>query len=241
MTSREAVRALVIGPEVESQPLEFTGTATGAVVSGSIVALDGSVSEQHQMDVLQCMLLATLAASAKADRHKDPLNWYKIYEQTLASIGWVVQTSTTMSRYLPPGIRFSIFNVISDLFRPKIAPEEFSIITETLNSFKRDSSGASQFMFECPSHSGGIGNFQFGMATEEGGNVSLQLGRFTFTTAAQVTRLAAEEFPMDATFKNGFTALTLDEQVYRSVRTAVASKVASRFSGSVAQLELRAG
>ena len=29
--------------------------------------------------------------------------------------------------------------------------------------------GASQVVFECPSHSGGIGNFQVALATEEDG------------------------------------------------------------------------
>ena len=52
------------------------------------VTVDGSVSQQHAQDVLQSLLLAQLAATAKVDRHKDPLNWYKTYQSTLEQIGW---------------------------------------------------------------------------------------------------------------------------------------------------------
>ncbi|KAM3093838.1 hypothetical protein ACKFKF_28435 [Phormidesmis sp. 146-12] len=234
---RETVRSLDVG-SYPSSSLQLTDSASGAVVAGSLVALDDTLSEQHQRDVLESLLLAQLAASAKSDRHKDPMNWYKVYQQTLETIGWVIQTSTTMLRYLPPGTRFTISKVVTDLFQRKVAEENLSLVTRTLNAFKRDPGNSAQFVFECPSHSGGIGNFQFGLATEEDGAASLQLGYFAFSTTAHVTRLAFEEFPTDAKFQVGFVALTLNEQVYQSVRSTVSAKVASRFAGSTAQIEL---
>jgi hypothetical protein len=234
---RETVRSLDIG-SYPSELLQLTGKATGAVVAGSVVTLDDTLSEQHQRDVLESLLLAQLAASAKSDRHKDPTNWYKVYQQTLETMGWVIQTSTTMSRYLPQGTRFTISKVITDLFQRKVAEEDLSLVTKTLNAFKRDPGGLAQFVFECPSHSGGIGNFQFGLATEEESAVNLQLGYFAFSSTTHVTRLAFEEFPTDAKFQVGFVALTLNEQVYQGIRSAVSAKVASRFAGSTAQLEL---
>lgn len=234
---RETVRSLDVG-SYPSGSLQLTDSASGAVVAGSLVALDDTLSEQHQRDVLESLLLSQLAANAKFDRHKDPMNWYKVYQQTLETIGWVIQTSTTMLRYLPPGTRFTISKVITDLFQRKVAEEELSLVTRTLNAFKRDPGGSAQFVFECPSHSGGIGNFQFGLATEENGAASLQLGYFSFSTTTHITRLAFEEFPTDAKFQVGFVALTLNEQVYQGVRSVVSAKVASRFAGSTAQLEL---
>jgi hypothetical protein len=234
---REAIRSLELDHN-SSNPVQLTGGATGVVVAGSIVALDDSLSDQHQRDMLESLLLAQLAASAKFDRHRDPVNWYKVYQQTLESIGWVVQTSTAMSRYLPPGTRFTMANVITDLFRRKIDEKEFSLVTRTLNAFNRDPKGEGQFVFECPSHSGGIGNFQFGLGTEENDDTNLQLGYFSFATTKHVSRLAFEEFPLDAKFSMGFVALTLNEQVYKGVRSAVTAKIASRFEGLTAQLSL---
>jgi hypothetical protein len=233
----QGIRSLDIGNE-RSGPMQLTGEATGAVVAGSIAALADSLSDQHKRDVLESLLLAQLAASAKSDRHRDPVNWYKVYQQTLESIGWVVQTSTTMSRYLPPGTRFTMANVVTDLFRRKLDETELSLVTRTLTAFNRDPRGEGQFVFECPSHSGGIGNFQFGLATEEDGTTNLQLGYFSFAVGKHVSRLAFEEFPTDAKFSMAFVALTLNEQLYQGVRSAVAAKVASRFIGSTAQLSL---
>jgi hypothetical protein len=241
VSAGEFVQALDIGPDELSEPLELTDRAIGAVVAGSIVVIDQGVTGQHQQDVLQSLLLAQLAANAKADRHKDPTTWYRAYQETLTPVGWVVEASTTMTRYQPPGTRFTVPMVITDLFKRKVLPEELALIAETLSAFKRDAGGPAQFVFECPSHAGGIGNFQVGLVTEEDGVVSLRLGRFSFITTAHVTRLILEEFPTDAQFQAGFTAMTLNEQVYATVRSAIAKKVESRFSGSVAQVELTSG
>ena len=239
--SREFIQTLDVGPVPASGLLQLTETAVGAVVAGSIVAINQGVTEQHQRDVLQSLLLAQLAANANSDRHKDPVNWYQAYQRTLEQVGWVVEASTTMTRYLPPGTRFTVPMVINDLFKKRVLPEELSLITKTLNSFNREAGGPAQFVFECPSHAGGIGNFQFGLAAEEDGVVSLQLGRFSFTTTAHVTRLTLEEFPLDAEFRAGFTAMSLNEQMYAVVRDAIAKKLEGRFVGSVALLELVAG
>ena len=236
---RQALRELDIGPEEPFGQVEFTGGApTGAAVAGSLIALDGSLTEQHVQDVLQSMLLAQLAANVKADRHKDPLNWYKSYQSTFEQIGWVVSASTNFTRYLPQTSRYTVATVITDLFRRKTLPEELSLVTRTLAGFRRDEAAPAQVVWECPSHAGGIGNFQFGLATEEEDTVTLRLGRFTFEAPAQVTRLALEEFGSDTKFLNSFVAMTLNEEVFAQLRGSIAQKLESRLGGSVAMVEL---
>jgi len=219
--------------------MKLTGTPTGAVVAGSVIAIDNSVTEQHARDVMQSMLLAQLAATAKADRHKDSMNWYRTYQSTLESIAWVTFASTGFNRYLPDASHYTISAVIVDLLRRKTTPEELSLITGTLNAFTRDPVAAAQFIWECPSHSGGIGNFQFGLATEEEDNaLTLQLGRFTFQAPTHVTRLAFEEFGNDTKFLSSYVAMTLNEEVFARLRSAIAEKLKGRFDASVAQIEL---
>jgi hypothetical protein len=238
---RGVLRELDIGPDPQSGEVELTGTPIGAVVAGSIVALDGSVSQQHGQDVLQSLLLAQLAANPKASRHKDPLTWYKTYQSTLEETGWVASASTSFTRYLSPVSRYRISSVITDLFRGKTTPEELSLVSRTLSAFMRDQAAPAQFVWECPSHSGGIGNFQFGLATEEDNIVTLQLGRFAFEAPAHVTRLAFEEFGKDTKFLSSYVAMTLNEELFARLRNAIAEKLESRFSGSVAQVELTSG
>lgn len=235
---RTAIRSLDVGPEPPPLSLEEWSGASCAVVAGSVIVFDDSVTGQHHRDTLESVLLAQLAASAKADRHKDPSNWYKAHQKVLETIGWVVDTSSAMRRYFPPGTRFSMANVVTDLFERKLGPEDLYLIKHALSTFRRDTTGPAQVVFECPSHSGGIGNFQCGLVTETGDTLNLQLGRFDFNCPTHVTRLALEEFPRDASFRAGFISLTLNEEAYSAVRTAVHSKVESRFQGSVAQLAL---
>jgi hypothetical protein len=236
MHLRQQIRALNIGPDHLSEPLELTGDPAGAVVAGCLVALGNGVSEQHQRDVLQCLLLAQLAANPKADRHKDPTNWYKTYQQTLEQVGWVVQGSFAMSRHLSPGTRFTMSDAVTDQFRRRLGAGDLPLVTDVLNAFKDDRTSPGQFVFECPSHQGGIGNFQFALATEEDGNLSLHIGRFTFNVPNHVTRLAFEEFPPDAQFQAGFTSMALNEQVYGGVRNAITTKLGSRLQAQVAML-----
>lgn len=236
MTSlSSAVRNLDIGPEQVG--VEVREVASGAVVGGALAALDEGVSEQHVLDALQSMLFAQLAASAKANRHQDPTAWYKTYQSTLETIGWIVTFSASFTRYLPQVTRYTISNVILDLFRPRTTPEELLLIRRTLAALNSEAAAAGQLTWECPSHTGGIGNFQFGLASEEDNVLTLRLGRFTFEVPKHVTRLALEEFGSEAKFNTSPVDMTLNEQVYAQVRRTVATRLESRM-GLIAQLAL---
>lgn len=237
------IRELDIGPErptagVALRENALVGDAFGAVVAGSLVAFAPGVSELHQHDVLQSLLLAQLAANAKAERHKDPVAWFRVYRGVLEQTAWVVDASSNATRYLPQASTFSVATVVNDAFRTRVAPEELAYVTGVVSALRSDVNGTSQFVFECPSHSGGIGNFQAVLAAEEDGVVSLRLAQISFNAPQHVTRLMLEEFTSSAQFQVGFLALTQNEQVYARLRSSIASKVQSRLTGSVALLEL---
>jgi hypothetical protein len=232
---RGLIRGLNLGPE-PVEPSQFDGLSSGAVVHGSLVAIGEGVTEEHRRDAFQCLLLAQLAANSNAERHRDPTNWQRSYFQTLSTIGWAAIANVPTTPYQSQGTPFTIATVVSDLFRPRVAAEYFSVVVSTLNAFRRDVGG--QVVFECPSHSGGLGNFQFVLLTEEDADTAMLIARISFSTAAHVTRLAVEEFSTSATFNVGLTTLLLNEGVYRQVRSAVAQKVANRIAGAVVQLEM---
>jgi hypothetical protein len=239
-----SIRALDIGPEFPTSFVQlrgdaFEGEASGAVVSGSLVAFAPGVSELHQRDVLQSLLLAQLAANAKGERHKDPVTWFRAYRSVLEQVAWVAEASATLTRYLPQVARFSVSTVVNDTFRRQVSSEELAYVAATVNTFRSDVNGASQLVFECPSHSGGIGNFQVALATEEDGIVSLRIALVSFNAPQHVTRLALEEFTSSAQFQVGFLTLTQNEEVYAGVRSAIAAKVEARFPGSVVPLQLQ--
>ncbi len=236
------IRALDLGPELPARPVALENSATegqaaAAVVAGSLVAFASGVSAQHQRDVLQSLLLAQLAANAKAERHKDPAAWFRAYTGVLEQTAWVVEASTTATRYPPQTSRFSAASVVDYGFR-SLTPEELAYVRAAVNAFRSDSGGASQVVFECPSHSGGIGNFQVAFVAEEGGVVDMRILQVSFNAPQHVARLMLEDFTATAKFQLAFLGMTQNEEVYAKVRSSIAAKVESRFQGSVALLEL---
>jgi len=242
--SMSNIRALDLGPDLPAGVVELEdnaldeGNASGAVVAGSLVAFAPGVSTLHQRDVLQSLLLAQLAANAKAERHKDPVAWFKAYVGVLEQTAWVVEASTSATRYLPQTSTFSATSVVNDAFRSRVAPDQLPYITAAVNTFRSDLGGPSQLVFECPSHSGGIGNFQVALTAEEDGVLSVRIVQVSFNAPQHVTRLMLEEFTSTARFQVAFLALTQNEEIYAKVRSSIADKVESRFQGSVALLEL---
>ncbi len=242
VTSVSNIRALNIGLEppdtiVQLQEGVPEGKSVGAVVAGSLVAFAPGVSALHRQDVLQSLLLAQLAANAKAERHKDPGAWFQAYRGVLEQVAWVLEASSTTTRYLPQVSRFSATTVVNDVFRRQVAADELAHVTDVVNNYRADLNGASQLVFECPSHSGGIGNFQVALAREENSVLSLRIAQVSFNAPQHVTRLMLEEFTNTAQFKVGFLDLIQNEEVYAKLRSTIATKVESRFAGSVVLLQ----
>lgn len=212
--------------------------ASGAVVAGSLVAFTPEVSEQHRRDVMESLLLAQLAANAKAERHKDPAAWFRVYSGVLEQAAWVVGGSSPATRYLPQTSSFSAGTVVTDTFRRRLTPEELQCVTATVDALRADAVDTAQLVFECPSHSGGIGNFQAALATEEGGEVNLRIVQVSFNAPQHVTRLLREKFTGTARFQVAFLALTQNEEIFATVRSTISSKVESRFQYAVVPFTL---
>jgi hypothetical protein len=235
------IRNMDIGPEIAKftalQDTDLTGPSA-AVVAGSIVAFAPGISEQHRQDVLQSLLLAQLAANAKADRQRDPSGWFAAYQGVLEQAAWVVEASAAAVRYQSSFARFTLATVVDDAFRPKLIAEQLPLVTAAIAAFRFDQNSAAQQLFECPSHSGGIGNFQVALATEEDGAVTIRLAQISFNAPRHVVRLLQEEFTSTAQFRVGFIALSMNEEVFARLRSAIASKLEGRLDGAVAPLQL---
>jgi hypothetical protein len=233
------IRAFDFGvPPTTTPELE---NAIGAAVSGNLVAFGASVSDQHRQDVIQSLLFAQLVAGGKADRHKDPGNWYSAYQTALEQLAWIVQASSTTSRYLSPTPKFTISSVISDLLRPRVSSTELALVTNALNAYREDAGGLAQLVFECPSHAGGLGNCQFALVTEDeedNGTVVLRIVRVSFNAPQHVTRLMTEEFTSTAQFQAGFDAMTLNEQMFGGLRSSLTKRLEPWLASMVAPLQL---
>jgi hypothetical protein len=238
------VYALGLGPEVgraasRLQDAGFEDEAGAVVVAGCLVAFAPGVSALHQRDVEQSLLLAQLAANAKTERHKDPAAWFRNYRSVLEQTAWVVESSTAASRFLPSVARYGVGNVVNDAFRRRVAADELGYLMAAVNAARDDPDGTAAVVFECPSHSGGIGNFQVVLAAETDGVLGMRIGQISFNAPQHVTRLLKAEFSNPAQFQVAFLELPQNEPIYAGIRNSIASKVESRFAGSVAPLQLQ--
>jgi hypothetical protein len=67
------------------------------VMAGAIVCFIDDISAQQKSDVLNSTLLAQLAANKKFDRVEQIKDWYKAYNDTLTTLGWVLQASNSVN------------------------------------------------------------------------------------------------------------------------------------------------
>lgn len=233
------IRASDLGTPPATTP-EFEN-AVGAAVSGNLAAFGASVSDQHRQDVVQSLLFAQLVAGGKADRYKDPVNWYSAYQTALQQLAWIIQASSTTGRYLSPTPSFTVGSVVSDLLRPRVSSTELALVTNALNAYRGDASGLAQLVFECPSHAGGLGNFQFALVTEDeedNGTVVLRIVQVSFNAPQHVTRLMTEAFTSTAQFQTGFVAMTLNENTFDSLRSSLTKRLEPWFASMVVPLQL---
>ncbi|GAA2670037.1 hypothetical protein [Actinoplanes palleronii] len=232
---RSFVRDLDIGPVLDGS-VDLDGpAASAAVVSGCVAVFSAATSTAHKRDVLQCLLLAQLAANAKADRHRDATTWYGTYQKTLEQVGWVVSASSRSSRFRASTAHFTIGDVAADSFKERNEPGETAAVAGAFQSFAANPGLAANLVFECPSHSGGIGNLQVALADEvANGTVGLQVLGVTFETPEYVARLVTHDFGEQAKIQVSYTASTLNEQTFGKVRAAIDKKLAGRFDASVA-------
>jgi hypothetical protein len=223
------IRALDVGPSLPLNGGALEDAVGAAVVAGSIVGFVPGLEETPQRDVLESLLLAQLAANAKADRYREPAAWFRSYRGVIEQIGWVVESSRSSSRYLPQVSRFFASTVVADVLKPKVSQEEWDAVEHALQVIGSSSSPVAQVLFECPSHSGGLGNFQVAVGSNVDGETRLCIAQITFNVNRHVTRLFSEEFTPDSQLQVGFLSLVQNESIYAQLRSSIAAKVQERF------------
>lgn len=231
------LHAVELPPDARDGYSLLAETAPGAVVSGSLAAFHPRVSDQHRLDVLKSVLFAQLAANVKAERHREWVEWYKQYQLVLESIGWVVQASTSASRW-SAGSDFGISTPVLDLFRHRVGADANTVVAQAMATFTADVGGPAQFVFECPSHAGALGNFQVVFADEDAdsGELRMHIGRFMFHAPGHVGRLAVEKLPAATKVYGGLTNMIVNEPVLAAARPIIESRLGDRYSAQVVLL-----
>lgn len=212
----------------------------GAVVDGSLVACDATVSQQHNEDVLNSTLLAQLAANKAFNRDNDCVNWYHKYREVLEQIGWVI-SSFQFTKYTSSGSTFEMSDAVIGILesiaggggRAQIAQAAIS----ALKALPQGSHGRK--LWDQSSSNTKEGAFQISGATESGGNVQMSLGCFYFNAKQSSTSILWFSYSSSSTdLYTDAESVTLNEAIYATVRDKVIAKLGDRVKQYVDDLDI---
>ncbi|WP_149243073.1 hypothetical protein [Dyadobacter sp. 32] len=198
----------------------------------SIISFVSEINGQRRDDVLNSVLLAQLAANKQFLGDDQSLEWYKESVKVLNNIGWNIQAAE-FSHFESKEDLFEVQNVIIDILLTAFGCTFINAITKTLNAIKGLADGYGKItIFEKNTHSLSKGAFQIGLAKEEKGAVSLQIGTFLITSSSEIKRIlffktSKDKTKLDYCSRTG----TLNEIVYGKIREFVVAKLGGEDGG----------
>lgn len=226
-----------------SQPRNvFEETRNQSLVVGSnIVSFVTGVSPELRGDILNCSLLAQLAANRHAPSREDIRAWYEIYFDTLSKIGWVTQ-DRGFSEHRQQGENFetqkAILSVAASVFGP--AATALVIVESTLNAMKSMSNGPWLTIFNRESQTAKAARFQVTVAEPEStAGAAISLMAFELAATSTLTQVLFFKFrSTDVTLRHASGRVAVDANLLKAIRPTITAKVAAFTHHFVDQLEI---
>ncbi|WP_410673571.1 hypothetical protein [Amycolatopsis sp. cmx-4-68] len=217
---------------------------TASIDAGSLVSFTASVSPQHRSDALNSTLLAQLNSDKLHDRF-DPaqvIDWYRNYTTVLSNIGWDMQ-AFDLEHYRAEGSTMSVSTAVLGVMAALIPAGELAIVSAALKALSSLKSDDPWYrVWDVSTHDTSRGNFQIGHGTDADGaenTLVLRLSGYSLRTSETTARFLWNNYHTSSTELQfaGQTA-TLDEDVYSKVRATIVSKLGTRATTYVANLDI---
>lgn len=233
MSSRLAfVRSLKL-----SKSLRLDSPAAN-VLAGSLASFTSRLSGQQMDDVQNSTLLAQLAANEKFPDQENTTEWYNFYSGVLSHLGWIMQ-DLAFEEYESHQASFKLSEVTLELLSALIGDDEelLTVVKSTLDSFAKSGEGLT--LFKENSASGRYARFQVLPCTVTDGQVSLA----SIFSHFEANQLSENYFfftynSEDVTLIKAAQVLTLDEEIYGTVRQAVIDKLGKDVSDFIHNLPI---
>lgn len=233
MSSRLAfVRSLKL-----SKSLRLDSPAAN-VLAGSLASFTSRLSGQQMDDVQNSTLLAQLAANEKFPDQENTTEWYNFYSGVLSHLGWIMQ-DLAFEEYKSHQASFKLSEVTLELLSALIGDDEelLTVVKSTLDSFAKSGEGLT--LFKENSASGRYARFQVLPCTVTDGQVSLA----SIFSHFEANQLSENYFfftynSEDVTLIKAAQVLTLDEEIYGTVRQAVIDKLGKDVSDFIHNLPI---
>jgi hypothetical protein len=209
------------------------------LVDKSLISFVSGVNAANRADILESTLLAQMGAKAKMIDDSDIIGWYKAYVEILTKTGWAIEGGDIQNFTAKANVT-EIQSVIIDILTAAFGSGLAQIVIKALESIKTlaDSTGKIE-AFEKNTHTESSGSFQIGVATQEGGAVSINLGTFLIKSTNKITHILFVKLSHDETeLQYASGKLTLDQDIYAGLRSLIRQKLNGRLTEFVSDIPL---
>jgi len=202
-----------------------------AVVGSDIVSFVKGVTPERREDIVNCSLLAQLAAKKQVSDPSRIYDWYNAYFDVLMHIGWSVQ-DRGFATYSEASENFeaheAIMKVAASLLGP--AATTLAVIKATLDALKSMSAESPWItIFTRESQSAKTARFQVTLAEQgEEDQFLVSLMAFGLEAKATLTQVLFFKFKSnEASLKHYSGKVTINTHVLTNVRDLIKTKIAA--------------
>ena len=212
---------------------------SGSVNAGNLVSFTANLTGKDKTDVLDSILLAQLVASNNNSRNDKPVDWYNDYFKVLTNIGWVLQ-GEPFAPYHASGSTVTIEKTVIELLSAIASGQMVLIVKQVLESLKNLTENDRGFViWDRSTHSKKNGNFQLSGATKENTSIALNAVNLYFSATQTDTKFLWFSYSTsDVLLNYRNTTLTLNQEIYSTVRNKIKEKLEDRTNAYVDNLEL---
>jgi len=211
-----------------------------AVVGSDIVSFVKGVTPERREDIVNCSLLAQLAAKKQVSDPARIYDWYNAYFDVLTNIGWSVQ-DRGFATYSETSDNFqaheAILKVAAILLGP--AATTLAVVQATLDAFKSMSADSPWLtIFNRESQSAQTARFQVTLAEQgEDNQFLVSLMAFGIEAQASLTQVLFFKFKSSETSLKHYSGkVTINPQVLANVRDLIKNKIAAHASDYIRAL-----
>lgn len=220
----------------------FDITKNQAMVVGSdIVSFVAGTAPDLRDRIVQCSLLAQLAANKKVPSRTDIRAWYEAYFDTLTRVGWVAQ-ERGFSEHKEAGDNFEAEQAILSIAATILGPgaTALGIITSTLAAMKSMADGPWFTVFSRESQSAKAARFQVTVAEpKQEGGASISLMAFELEAKRALTQVLFFKFSTsDVTLRHASGQVTIDGELLAAIGPAISQKVSAYTQSFIQELPI---
>lgn len=228
----------------EKKPqVDFDALKSQAMVVGSeVVSFVKGVSAERRQDIVNCALLAQLAADHKVNDRSKIFEWYDAYFDVLTNLGWVIQDKG-FSSYEESADGLEAHEAILKVAAVLLGgtPTALAVVVSTIEAMKSMDAGNPWItIFDRESRSAETARFQIAIAEEDmSGQFIVSLMAFGLKADSTLTQILFFKIRSDkVTLKHRSGKVTINEEVLAGIREKIRVKLIGRTGGYIDSLDL---